>query len=438
MKRFERSGRTQPVRRPRGPPLAPPQAYEIEALIGDVGARGHGVAPGASGPIYAPFTLPGERARLRMIGDRAELVELLSVSAERVGPPCAVFGRCGGCQLQHWAEAPYLAWKRGLVVAALARRGLETEVAPIVPAWGAGRRRAGFHAAQQSGAFRFGFMERGGQTVQPIEACPALAPQLEAALPALRLLGRLLAPSKGEAVLQCFASEAGIDVAVKGAGAAERLSRGESERLAQAVEAADVARLSLDGAPFITRRTPRLRMGLASVTPPPGAFLQPTTLGEETLSELVLSALAGASRVADLFCGVGTFALRLAQRAEVLAVEGEAAMLEALKGAADGAGGVLRQVTPLRRDLLRTPLAALELKRIEAVTFDPPRSGAKLQAEQIAASKVERVAAVSCDAATFARDARVLVDGGFRLERVTPVDQFRWSPHLEVVGVFGR
>jgi 23S rRNA (uracil1939-C5)-methyltransferase len=396
------------------------------------------LAVGTDGPIYAPFGLPGERVRARVLGERADILEVLEPSADRQAPPCAHFGACGGCSLQHWKEAAYLSWKRESLIAALAKRGLNPPVDPILAAWGQGRRRAGFHAMRTGKAVRFGFVERGAARIAAITGCPVLTPGLTAALPQLQALALVVAPVRGEAVLQTLETETGLDVDVRGAGKAGAFDRLGLERMAAAAAQAGLARLSFEGEPLVQSRVPMVRMGKARVAPPPGAFLQPTVAGEETLGALVVSALHGADRVADLFCGIGTFALRLAESAEVLAVETEAAMLAALKAAADGAGGALKAIDTLRRDLLRAPISALELKRIDAVVFDPPRSGARLQAEQIAASKASRVVAVSCDPATFARDARALVDGGFRFMKVTPVDQFRWSPHLEAVGVFER
>jgi 23S rRNA (uracil1939-C5)-methyltransferase len=227
-------------------------------------------------------------------------------------------------------------------------------------------------------------------------------------------------------------------VDVRGAGRVAARDRQGLQALAAATEAADLARLSLEGEVVLERRAPRLAMGLAVVRPPPGAFVQATEAGELTLASLVEEGLRPAKRVADLFCGIGTFALRLAASAEVWAVDGEVSMLAALKGAADGAGGALKGVEVARRDLLRSPVSALELKRFDAIVFDPPRGGARLQAEQIAASKAAIVAAVACDAGAFARDARVLVDAGFSMGPVTPIDQFRFSPHVEIVAVFSR
>jgi 23S rRNA (uracil1939-C5)-methyltransferase len=258
-----------------------------------------------------------------------------------------------------------------------------------------------------------------------------------AALPGLKRLGAVFAPARGELNIQVLASDTGVDVNVKGAGKVSAFDAKKFTDTAALVDAEDFARLSFDGEAFMTRRAPELGMGRTRVTPPPGAFLQPTTEGEKVLARLVAEALAGAERVADLFSGIGTFALRLAENAETFAVEGDEAMLTALKQAADRAGD-LKGVSVLRRDLLRTPLSALEMKRFDGIAFDPPRSGARLQAEQIAKSKARKVAAVSCDPATFARDAKVLLDAGFEMSRVTPVDQFRWSPHIEIVGAFER
>ena len=410
---------------------------ERELALIEMGARGDTLADdGAGRSIYAPYGLPGERVRVRLTGDRAELLEVLAPSSERQAPACRHFGRCGGCQLQHWNEAPYLAWKRERVVEALVKRGLTVDVAPTIPAWGAGRRRAAFHADLRSGAMSF--VERGGAQLIGIAECPVLTPGLEAAALKLAPIARLFAPRRGDITLHCLETAEGVDVAIKGAGYAGALDRKILESAAAAAEAAYLSRLSVNGEPIVTRARPTVRMGRAVVAPPPGAFLQPTALGEETLAVLAMQALAGAKRVVDLFSGIGTFALRAAEFAEVQAAESDVEMLAALKQAADGAAGALKEVTTLRRDLLRTPLSSLEMKRFDAAIIDPPRSGAKLQIEQIARAPVRKLAYISCDPSSFARDVRVLIDHGFSLTRVTPVDQFRWSPHVEIVGAFER
>jgi 23S rRNA (uracil1939-C5)-methyltransferase len=428
-----------PVRRlVRATSMGAPAVREATLELAEIGVRGDATARLDGEAIYAPFGLPGEEVRARIVGERAELIEILKPSSDRRAPVCAHFGACGGCQLQHWADAPYLAWKRDVVIRALARRGLEVEVDPIVEAWGEGRRRVALHAERASGRAVLGFVERGGARIAPIDDCPVLTARLRRALPTVRATAELLAPMRGELTLACLDSETGVDVNVKGAARAAVHDRALLEEAVALAEAGDLARLSLDGEPIVVRRAPRLAMGAAMLAPPPGAFVQATRAGEQILAALVVEALAGAARVADLFSGCGTFALRTAAFAETHAFEGDADMLEALKRAADGAGGALKSVAVVRRDLLRTPVSALELKRFDAAVLDPPRSGARLQAEQLAASKVARVASVSCDPATFARDARILVDAGFRPVRVAPIDQFRFSPHVEIVGAFKR
>jgi 23S rRNA (uracil1939-C5)-methyltransferase len=372
-------------------------------------------------------------------GDRAEVVEVLAPSPERQDPLCRHFGRCGGCQLQHWADAPYLAWKREQVVQALERRGLGGAVVDeTIPAWGEGRRRAAFHVARLGGQARIGFIERGGAKLTPISQCPVLTPALEAVALKLAPLADLVLPARGEITMHCLATDTGVDVAIKGAGRPHALHRAALEALSAIANDLALTRLAMDGEIVVERMKPRLKMGRAYVTPTPGAFLQPTALGEETLAALAMSAIAGSARVIDLFSGIGTFSLRAAEFAEVLAAESDADMLAALKAGADGAAGALKQVEILRRDLLRTPLASLEMKKFDAAIIDPPRSGARLQAEQLARAPVRKAAYVSCDPASFARDVKVLVEHGFALTRVTPVDQFRWSPHVEIVGALER
>lgn len=440
MKRLSRLARARPNqarKAQKGPQTPVREAAEL--VISAMGARGDSTAESPDGPIYAPYALPGERVRAMVAGGRAEVIEVLEASPERQEPACRHFGRCGGCQLQHWQDEPYLAWKREQVVQALARRGFaNAPVEPAIAAWGDGRRRAAFHAARQNGQVRIGFIERGGAKLTPITQCPVLAAPLEALALKLAPLAELTLPQRGEITMHCLLTDNGIDVAIKGAGRADLLHRAALEQLSAIATTLNLGRLSIDGEPIVERAKPLLRMGKAIVSPPPGAFLQPTALGEETLARLTLEALSGAERVVDLFSGIGTFALRIAEHAEILAAEGDADMLAALKKAADGAGGALKQVTTLRRDLLRTPLSSLEMKKFDGAVIDPPRSGARLQAEQIARAGVRKLAYVSCDPASFARDIKPLVEHGFTLTRITPVDQFRWSPHVELVGAFER
>jgi 23S rRNA (uracil1939-C5)-methyltransferase len=226
MKRMNRLARARPsqaARRGRAAQASPPEERILH--ISAIGARGDATAPGPEGPIYAPFALPGEQVRALVTGGRAEVREVLEPSADRQAPVCRHFGRCGGCQLQHWKDDAYLTWKRGLVVEALSRRGIAAGVEATIPAWGEGRRRAAFHAARQNGQARVGFIERGGAKLTPIAQCPVLAPGLEAVALKLAPLAELVLPQRGEITLHCLLTDAGVDVAIKGAGSPNALHR---------------------------------------------------------------------------------------------------------------------------------------------------------------------------------------------------------------------
>ena len=406
-----------------------------------IGPRGDGVAPTPEGAVYVPLTLPGETVEVERLQDRGRLVSVVAPSPDRIEPICRHVGQCGGCALQHWRTEPYETWKRALVVEALARVGLEPPVAPLIPAHGAGRRRATFHARATGGNARrgediltVGFAGRRSHAVVAIDACPILAPELAGALPAAWAVAQVLVPLMKPLDIQVTATETGLDMDVRGSGP---LKPPVVAALAEVAGRERLARLTRHGELVLQREPPLVTMGRARVRLPPGSFLQATALGEATLARLVEEATKGAGRVADLFCGVGTFALRLAAGARVAAYESSAPAIEALANAVRNTPG-LKPVTVEVRDLFRRPLLPLELKNVEAVVFDPPRQGAETQAAQLAASKVPLVVGVSCDPVTFARDARLLTEGGYRLESVTPVDQFLYSAHVELVGVFRR
>jgi 23S rRNA (uracil1939-C5)-methyltransferase len=403
------------------------ERIRIEAL----GARGDGVGPG---PTYVPYALPGETAIVEREGARARLVGLEDPSPDRIEPFCPYFNRCGGCVTQHIASDAYAAWKRDLVVDALRRARIEAEVAPLVDAHGEGRRRLTFHGRQTPEGTAVGFMALRTHDLVAIGHCPIGAPALLAAPETALALAQRMARSRKPLDLQVTATDNGLDVDIRGHGEASPKLR---QALVAAADELDLARLSLHGDRIVERRPPTLAMGRATVLPPPGGFLQATRLGEEVLAGLVVEACRGAKRVADLFAGCGPFALRLAETAEVQAVEQDKAALLALDRAARGTPG-LRRVHVEPRDLFRRPLLTPELDRFEAVVLDPPRAGAEAQARQLAASRVRTVASVSCDPGTFARDAALLIAGGYVLERVVPVDQFRHSAHVELVGVFRR
>ncbi|WP_425430379.1 class I SAM-dependent RNA methyltransferase [Caulobacter mirabilis] len=395
----------------------------------------------AAGPVYVPLTLPGERVRARREGDRAEAVEILSPSADRVDPACRHFGHCGGCALQHWASAPYLDWKGEQVRFVLGKERLDTEILPTFASPPGSRRRLALHARKggKGAPVRLGFKERRSWSLVDIEECPISDPRLVAALPALRALAEpFLEHPKSAPTLHVTWTGTGLDVDVTGI---ERKSGGLSAdarmRAAEAASAGDMARVTLAGETVYQLRQPVVRLGPALVALPAGAFLQATPQAEAAMAEMAVEAVQGAKRVADLYCGVGTFTFRLAQVASVLAADAAGPAIAALRAAIATAPG-LKPIEAETRDLSRRPVTAAELGKIDAVVFDPPRAGALEQTREIAASKASRVVAVSCNPATFARDARVLVDAGFTLERLRPVDQFLWSPHVELVAVFSR
>jgi 23S rRNA (uracil1939-C5)-methyltransferase len=410
-------------------------------VIGRVGHRGDGVADGAqgaSGPIFVPGTLPGEIVEVESVPgqpDRRHLLNVEKSSAERIAPICPHFGVCGGCALQHWQTGPYRKWKRGLVVEALRQAGIEAPVGDLVDAHGDGRRRVVFHARRGTHeVLEVGFSAARAHQVIAIDRCPVLAKSLDGALKAAWAIAELLGPAQKPLDVQVTASDAGLDIDVRGSGPLTAAVMGALARLAGEQ---NLARLTRHGELIAQARAPTLQMGAANVVLPPAAFLQATAEGEAALSRLVAEYSTGAKNIADLFAGVGPFALRLAAHARVFAVDDDEAAIAALKRAAATTPG-LKPVAAERRDLFKNPLVAAELNRFDAVVFDPPRQGADAQSLELAANRVQVVVAVSCNPGTFARDMRHLIDGGYRLVGVTPVDQFRYSAHVEIVARLER
>lgn len=424
-------------------PVAKPQAGENPSpklamneilTVDHLGQRGDGIARTAFGSVFVPYALPGETVRAVVDGERGQLVEILAPSGSRIAAICPLFTRCGGCAAQHMAPDLYREWKRRQVVTALERAGVAAPVGALIDAHGAGRRRVTFHARRQGEAMVVGFMAARSHELIEVEACPVLVPGLDRAPAVAQMLANRMGGAGKPLDIQLTASEAGLDVDLRGHG-----PLGDKLRLAltQLAERLDLARLSNHGEIVVERRPPLQQMGKALVAPPPGGFLQATALGEETLAGLVMAALPKGKRAADLFAGCGPFSVRLAERMQVLAVESDkAAMLALAKGF--GATPGLKPIATEARDLFRRPLLEHELNGFDVVVLDPPRAGAEAQVRRLAASKVRDVIYVSCDAGSFARDAATLAAGGYALEAVTPVDQFRYSAHVELVGVFRR
>lgn len=407
----------------------------IRLTVERLGHQGDGIAhdPGGA-PVYVPMTLPGEVVEGGIAGGRMAAPKIVTPSPDRVRAPCRHYRNCGGCLLMHASDGFVAGWKAEVIRLALAAQGLSAPLRPTVTSPARSRRRATLAGRRLKSGALVGLHARASDTVVEITDCHLLHPALIATLPALQEALLLGGSRKGEMAFALTLTEGGVDVAAEGG---KGLDSSLFQVLAALAERADLARLTWNGEPVATRRPPAQRFGQARVVPPPGAFLQATAEGEAALLSAVREAVGDAARIADLFSGCGTFSLPLAEGAEVHAAEGEAAMLAALDQGWRQTPG-LRRVATETRDLFRRPLMPDELDRFDAVVIDPPRAGCEAQARELAASRVPVIAAVSCNPVTFARDARLLAEGGYRLGWVEPVDQFRWSPHVELVARFFR
>jgi 23S rRNA (uracil1939-C5)-methyltransferase len=400
-----------------------------------VGAQGDGVAQVDGAQLFVPFTLAAERIRIEIDeSGKARSVEILQASDDRVAPVCRHFGHCGGCALQHLKAAAYRNWKRDQVSAAFRSRNIDAPVGELVSPTG-GRRRAVMSARNSSKGITFGFHAAGSHDLVDVIECPVLEPSIVASLPKLRALIAPLLPRREAARVTVTAVDPGLDVALEGIEKA--LTPALRSALAQDAAAMRLARVSVGGETVYEAFPASLKFGAAHVVVPPGVFIQAVAEAERAIAARILEALDKTKSVVELFSGVGAFTFPIAAKSRVAAIDSDAGAIEALLQSARRSTG-LKPITALRRDLFREPLSALELNEHEAIVFDPPRAGAEAQAHRIAKCKVKTVVAVSCNPATLARDARILIDGGYKLEDVTPIDQFRYSPHIEAVAVFRR
>jgi 23S rRNA (uracil1939-C5)-methyltransferase len=413
---------------------AEPFGGEAEALIEKLRAGGEGLAMIRGRSVYVPLTAPGDRVRIAYGGAHGRVLERLSDGPDRVAPPCPHFGPCGGCALQHIEAEAYRGFKEDLLRDALAREGFDgPPLASLTSIPAHTRRRATFAFRREGDGVALGFYGAHTRKLLDLAECRLLSPRMEAALPALR--GWLAAlPAGAEGRLHLTLTETGLDADLSlGAG----LSAVAQAALAGAAAPLDLARLTLGGALLLQNRVPLIRFAGIALTPPPGAFLQPSAEGEAQLLAWVEEGVGKARRIADLFCGLGTFALPLARRAAVHAVDSDAALLAAMTAAHRAASG-LKPLTAETRDLMRNPLPPAALAKFDAAVLDPPRAGARAQTLALAKSGIPRIIAVSCNPASFARDARVLVDAGYSLDWVRPLDQFLWSAHLELVALLTK
>jgi 23S rRNA (uracil1939-C5)-methyltransferase len=425
---------------------------DVEGVVERMGGQGHGVLDVEGERFYVPFTVPGDRVAAK-VGEKrgdgfaASLSVLEAEGPDRVEAPCPHFQACGGCTLQHWSDVAYRSWKRDKLGAALARREIQdVAIGDLVAVPDASRRRAEFITRRVKDKVLMGFHEAQSRKIVDLETCLVLKPELFAVLPTLRAMIMPVLGDGWAVDLKVTVTETGPDVLITG-----KLKMRVQERieLSKAAKAAGLGRLS---ARFDERsdpellyqgaEPPRVRFGNTLVTLAPGGFLQATPEAEQAMADFALEALKDSKRVADLFSGCGAFALRLAEAGKtVWAVDADRPAIAALTAAAKAAG--LSRVTATARDLERQPLTRGELKKLDALLLDPPRAGAKAQVQQIAeAAKFGEapglIVMASCDPSSFARDARVLLDAGYRLEKAVPIDQFRWSPHLEIVSLFRR
>lgn len=420
-------------------------AEELDLEISAIGSRADGVGEHNGEPVFVPFTVTGDRVRVR-VGEkgRTDLIEILKPGPDRAEPKCKHYGQCGGCALQHLSDNAYRDWTGRRATIALSNQGSHQgvlpEVSPEIPFVTpvGSRRRLALKALRTANGVILGFMARGSHRIIDVSECPVALPSLVALIGPMRAILVDLLPERGGATLTITETATGIDLLISGP---EALQLEHREALAAFAEAHDLAAITYEEQgftePVAIRRTPQMRFADVMVDLPPGTFVQATAEAESVLVERVIGALPVDGAALDLFAGLGTFAFPLAARQTVHAVEGAKPSLDAL-GSAAKRSGLGTGVTTEHRDLFRRPLLPEELSVYSGLVFDPPRAGAKAQAAEIAKSEVPVVVAVSCNPNTFARDARLLIEGGYRIQSLTPVGQFLWSAHVELVAVFTR
>ncbi len=404
---------------------------EIVQIAG-LGAEGDGTATTAAGAqIFIPQALPGETWRVEE-GYAPEPVTLLP---DRRRAPDPNDEPCGGCVARHMPLAMYEEWKRDFLVRALRQQKIAVEAEPLITVPEHSRRRATFNARRMKGKMRIGYHGRRSHDLVTAEDCPVLDRRIVALLPALAELAAIAGGKEEETRVAITLTDTGADVDVEGS---ERsLNAPARAKIGEIAASARLARVSIGGVPVIERQAPVLHFAGKAVTPPPGAFLQAVPEAERAMIDLVTAALGKAKQVGDLFCGLGTLTLPIAQKARVMALDDDRTAIAALNDALRKNQG-LKPATTRARDLFQDPLSPMEMKDLDAVVLDPPRAGAKAQCERLAQSKVKRVVMVSCNPATLARDLHILINGGYRLDAITPIDQFLYSPHLEAVAVLSR
>ncbi|WP_412057681.1 class I SAM-dependent RNA methyltransferase [Bartonella sp. DGB2] len=405
-----------------------------DVCIRYVGNDGAGVAYSPAGVFSVPFTLPSERVLVARQRKQATLIALKDASKERVSPRCRHFGACGGCVLQHWEISSYQEWKRSLLVAAIKARGISAEIAPLISGRPFARRRLTLHACATPQGQVLGFHRYRSGEVIDIEECPIAHPAITEKLPDIRALCAFLLQDCKNFDVTITLAQNGLDVAF---GDCLFLSERVRQKLVQGALACGFLRLSVAGEVILEQERPHLSFNGVRVDLPPANFLQASHDAEKAMVALVVAALSKSKNAVDLFSGLGTFSFSMAKTMQVYAIESDGAAVQAFARAAREARG-LKPIRYSQRDLFRRPLLAKELSEFDAIVFDPPRAGAEKQTQEIAKTKVPKVVAVSCNPLSLARDLEILVKGGYQIEKIVPIDQFLWSPHLEIVAVLHK
>jgi 23S rRNA (uracil1939-C5)-methyltransferase len=419
--------------------------FNMRQQVASIGSAGDGVLQTADGPVHVPRTLPGEAVARGPIpargrNRRAALIEILAPSPDRIEPPCRHFGACGGCALQHWQDSSYAAWKRGLVVQALEQAGFASDaVAPLARTPPHARRRMDFAVRRIDGGVLLGLHAPHAQDIVDIDECVVLHPALLRLLPPLRALMSSLAALRRSGSVIANLLDSGPDLLLRTDGPLVAQDRAKIAAFAASHGVSRVSWALGDGATETAAQlaAPFVSFAGHRVEPPAGAFLQASAEGERAIVAAVLAGLPGRltprSRAIELYAGCGTISFALAERLRVIAYEGDAASVAAVRRAMSGS-----RVDIALRDLVRQPLAVKEFAGASAIVLDPPYAGASMQMPAIAASGVERVIMVSCNPQALAKDAAVLKSRGYALVGATPIDQFLWSPHVESVSVFRK
>ncbi|MGF7156846.1 class I SAM-dependent RNA methyltransferase [Bartonella heixiaziensis] len=403
-------------------------------IIDHIGKSGHGVSNMPCGSIYVPFTLPREIVTIALHGKYGKLIALEEKSSQRIDALCQHFENCGGCLLQHWSADAYCTWKRQLVVDALKSHGIDILVSPLIECGYHSRRRITLTALATQNGHIIGFNRHLSHEVIAVKECPVTRLEIMSKLDDIRSLCALVSNHAKRFHITITSVENGLDIALSGCIIRDELVR---QKMVRAALSCGITRLSVEGEILIEQEKPLVYFGDVRVELPPGGFLQATVEAENIMGNIIFAHLKKAKNAIDLFSGVGTFTLRMAKKVNVHAVENDGTALTNLDRAARFATG-LKTVTCEKRDLFRRPLSAKELEYFECVVFDPPRAGAQEQVRELAKATIPCVVAISCNPVTFARDLSLLVAGGYTIEQIIPIDQFLWSPHVEMVAVLSK